>query len=96
MSTYRFSDVDSFIQMLQNIESRKEREDWMYNNDQNIVGYIEKPKYLCFAPHKKRVSVDHYVTLNELLFKSMKVVDMHRKHLFEIGNYELEDGEIFE
>ena len=86
---YKFQDVDTFIQILMNIEKKKERDEWCFDTD--IVEYIEKPKYLCFRPNKTRVCVDHYATPQKL---SDEELDIHRKQLYMANEYELEDGEI--
>ena len=74
-------------------ENVEERDDWMYENETEFH-YVEQPKYLCFTPNKKRICVEHYVTVSELRFRSDKELDMYRKRLYDEGKYELEEGEI--
>ena len=70
---------------------------WIQEQDENkYEGFVLKPKCVIFDPQKKRVSVSHYLTIEDLQVKSDIELDMKRKTLFKKGKYIIEEGEIFE
>jgi len=68
--------------------------DWCYEEDGKMI--VVKAKCLIFDPRKKRVCVEHYLTIDDLRVKSDAELDMNRKELFNMGKYELEEGELLE
>ena len=71
--------------------------DWIQEQDEEkYKDFVLKPKCLMFDPQKKRVSVSHYLTIDDLRFRSDTDLDLIRKTLFKKGEYVIEDGEIFE
>jgi hypothetical protein len=70
-------------------------EDWCYEDDDGKI-IVVKPKCLIFDPRKKRVCVEHYLTIDDLRVKSDSELDMNRKQLYDMGKYELEEGELLE
>jgi hypothetical protein len=69
--------------------------DWCYEEDEEDEKMIVvKTKYLIFDPLKKRVCVEHYLTIDDLRVKTDAELDMKRKELFNMGKYELEEGEL--
>jgi len=68
--------------------------DWCYEEDGKMI--IVKAKCLIFDPRKKRVCVEYYLTMDDLRVKSDAELDMNRKQLFNMGKYELEEGELLE
>ena len=77
-------------------QSNIKTNDWCQENEDKYKGFILKPKCLMFDPEKKRVSVSHYLTIDNLRFRSDTDLDLIRKTLFKKGEYVIEDGEIFE
>jgi hypothetical protein len=69
--------------------------DWIYERDEDKE-IIVAPKYLIFDPKKRKIYVNHYLTIDDLRVKSDTELDMKRKQLFNKGEYELEEGELFE
>jgi len=69
--------------------------DWIYERDEDKE-IIVAPKYLIFDPKKRKICVNHYLTIDDLRVKSDTELDMKRKQLFNKGEYELEEGELFE
>jgi hypothetical protein len=70
---------------------------WIQEQDEKkYEGFVLKPKCVIFDPQKKRVSVSHYLTIEDLQVKSDIELDMTRKTLFKKGKYIIEEGEIFE
>ena len=43
---------------------------------------------------KRKICVNHYLTIDDLRVKSDTELDMKRKELFNMGKYELEEGEL--
>ena len=71
--------------------------DWCENKEEDCATIVVmKPKYLIFDPQKKRVCVEHYLTIDDLRVKSDAELDMKRRELFNMGKYELEEGELLE
>jgi hypothetical protein len=71
--------------------------DWCENKEEDCATIVVmQTKYLIFAPEKKRVCVDHYLTMDDLRVKSDAELDMKRRELFKMGKYELEEGELLE
>jgi hypothetical protein len=71
--------------------------DWFQEQDEDkYEGFVLKPKCVIFDPLKKRSSVSHYLTIEDLRVKSDIELDMTRKSLFKKGKYVIEEGEIFE
>lgn len=68
--------------------------DWCYEEDGKMI--VVKAKCLIFDPRKKRVCVEHYLTIDDLRVKSDSELNMNRKQLFNMGKYELEEGELLE
>ena len=69
--------------------------DWNYEQDEDKE-IIVPTKYLIFDPKKRKICVNHYLTIDDLRVKSDAELDMKRKQLFNMGKYELEEGELFE
>ena len=69
--------------------------DWCYEDDDGKI-IVVKAKCLIFDPRKKRICVEHYLTIDDLRVKSDAELDMNRKQLYNIGKYELEEGELLE
>jgi hypothetical protein len=70
---------------------------WFQEQEEDkYKGFVLQPKYVIFDPQKKRVSVSHYLTIDDLRVKSDIELDMTRKTLFQKGKYVIEEGEIFE
>ena len=79
------------------LQSQSLTNDWCQEQDEDkYKDFVLKPKCLMFDPQKKRVSVSHYLTIDDLRFKSDTDLDLIRKTLFKKGEYVIEDGEIFE
>ena len=79
------------------LQSKSLTNDWCQEQDEDkYKDFVLKPKCLMFDPQKKRVSVSHYLTIDDLRFKSDTDLDLIRKTLFKKGEYVIEDGEIFE
>jgi hypothetical protein len=70
-------------------------DDWIYEQDEDKE-IIVPTKYLIFDPKKRKICVNHYLTIDDLRVKSDVELDMKRKQLFNMGKYELEEGELFE
>lgn len=71
--------------------------DWFQEQDEDkYEGFVLKPKCVIFDPLKKRSSVSHYLTIEDLRVKSDIELDLTRKTLFKKGKYDIEEGEIFE
>jgi hypothetical protein len=70
-------------------------DDWIYERDEDKE-IIVAPKYLIFDPKIRKICVNHYLTIDDLRVKSDTELDMKRKQLFNMGKYELEEGELFE
>jgi hypothetical protein len=68
---------------------------WNYEQDEDKE-IIVPTKYLIFDPKKRKICVNHYLTIDDLRVKSDAELDMKRKQLFNMGKYELEEGELFE
>jgi hypothetical protein len=68
---------------------------WIYEQDEDKE-IIVPTKYLIFDPKKRKICVNHYLTIDDLRVKSDAELDMKRKQLFNMGKYELEEGELFE
>jgi hypothetical protein len=68
--------------------------DWRYEDDDGKM-IVVKPKCVKFVPGKK-ASISHYLTIDDLRVKSDTELDMNRKQLFNMGKYDLEEGELFE
>ena len=79
-----------------NILKSNKTNDWCQEDEYKYKDVVLKPKCLMFDPQKKRVSVSHYLTIDDLRFKSDTDLDLIRKTLFKKGEYVIEDGEIFE
>ena len=78
-------------------QSNIKTNDWCQEQDEEkYKDLVLKPKCLMFDPQKKRVSVSHYLTIDDLRFTSDTDLDLIRKTLFKKGEYVIEDGEIFE
>lgn len=69
--------------------------DWNYEQDEDKE-IIVPTKYLIFDPKKRKICVNHYLTIDDLRVKSDAELDMKRKQLFNMGKYELEEGELLE
>ena len=79
------------------LQSKSLTNDWCQEQDEDkYKDFVLKPKCLMFDPQKKRVSVSHYLTIDDLRFRSDTDLDLIRKTLFKKGEYVIEDGEIFE
>lgn len=78
------------------LQSQSLTNDWCQEDEEKYKDLVLKPKCLMFDPQKKRVSVSHYLTIDDLRFKSDTDLDLIRKTLFKKGEYVIEDGEIFE
>ena len=78
------------------LQSQSLTNDWCQEDEDKYKHFVLKPKCLMFDPQKKRVSVSHYLTIDDLRFKSDTDLDLIRKTLFKKGEYVIEDGEIFE
>ena len=71
--------------------------DWCENKEEDCETIVViKTKYLIFDPQKKRVCVEHYLTIDDLRVKSDAELDIKRRELFNMGKYELEEGELLE
>ncbi len=70
--------------------------DWCENEEDCATIVVMQTKYLIFDPEKKRVCVEHYLTIDDLRVKSDAELDMKRRELFKMGKYELEEGELLE
>jgi hypothetical protein len=70
-------------------------DDWIYEHDEDKE-FIIPTKYLIFDPKKRKICVNHYLTIDDLRVKTDTELDMKRKQLFNMGEYELEEGELFE
>ena len=78
-------------------KSNKQTNDWCQEQDEDkYKDFVLKTNCLMFDPQKKRVSVSHYLTIDDLRFTSDTDLDLIRKTLFKKGEYVIEDGEIFE
>ena len=78
------------------LQSQSLTNDWCQEDEDKYKDFVLKPKCLMFDPQKKRVSVSHYLTIDDLRFTSDTDLDLIRKTLFKKGEYVIEDGEIFE
>ena len=70
--------------------------DWCENEEDCATIVVMQTKYLIFDPEKKRVCVEHYLNVDDLRVKSDAELDMKRRELFNMGKYELEEGELLE
>ena len=70
-------------------------DDWIYEHDEDKE-IIVPTKYLIFDPKKRKICVNHYLTIDDLRVKSDAELDMKRRELFNMGKYELEEGELLE
>ena len=68
--------------------------DWCYDDDDKEI--IIPTKYVIFDYEKKRVIVKYNANIDDLRVKSDAELDMIRKELYNMGKYDLEDGELFE
>ena len=78
------------------LQSQSLTNDWCQEDEDKYKHFVLKPKCLMFDPQKKRFSFSHYLTIDDLRFKSDTDLDLIRKTLFKKGEYVIEDGEIFE
>lgn len=67
--------------------------DWCNDDDEEI---IIPTKVVIFDPRKTKISVSHYLTIEDLRVKCDVELDMNRKKLYEMGMYQLEEGELLE
>ena len=68
--------------------------DWCYDDDDKEI--IIPTKYVIFDYEKKRVYVKYNANIDDLRVKSDAELDTIRKKLYDMGEYELEEGELLE